>query len=145
MYDRILVATDGSDGAAAATEHAVDIAATYGGTIHALYVIDVRMSPISTGMDRDEVLAMYEASDDDPPAGVLDRAAARDVPAVEAVRVGVPHEAICEYVDENAVDLVVMGTRGETGLEHALVGSTTERVVRTADVPVLAVHEDESA
>jgi len=40
---------------------------------------------------------------------------------------------------EREADLVVMGTRGLTGLEHILVGSVTERVCRTARVPVLVV------
>lgn len=144
MYDRILVPTDGSDWAAAAAEQAIELAAQYDATIHALYVIDVRMSPVSPDLDRDEVLALYEDSESDPLAVVREHAATDDVPVVEAVRVGVPHESIREYADEHGIDLVVMGTRGETGLEHALVGSTTERVVRTADVSVLTVHRNTS-
>lgn len=50
----------------------------------------------------------------------------------------VPHREILEYVRENDIDLVVMGTNGRTGSERARLGSTTEGVIRTTGVPVLA-------
>jgi len=142
MYDAILVPTDGSEGANAAVEHAIDMAGTYGATLHALYVVDVRMSPISTGMDREEIIKLLDQAGERPTAPVLDRAEDADVPTIEAIRVGVPYEVIREYVEDHDIDLVVMGTHGRTGLGHTLLGSTTERVVRTVDVPVLTVHLD---
>jgi nucleotide-binding universal stress UspA family protein len=140
MYETILVPTDGSPGADAAAAHAVDLAKIHGATIHALYVVDVRMSPISAGMDHDEVVALVDESGERPTASVLDRAERAGVPAVEAIRLGVPHRVIEEYAEDEGADLVVMGTHGRTGIEHALVGSVTERVVRTLDVPVLTIH-----
>jgi len=140
MYETILVPTDGSDGAMAAVTHAVDLAGVHGATVHALYVVDVRMSPVSAGMDHDDVVALVDESGERPTAAVLDRAELAGVPAVEAIRHGVPHHVIREYAGAEDVDLVVMGTHGRTGIEHALVGSVTERVVRTVDVPVLTVH-----
>jgi nucleotide-binding universal stress UspA family protein len=95
-------------------------------------------------MDRDEVIQLIDQSGERPTTPVLDQAEEKDIPATEAIRLGVPHEIIREYIDENDVDLVVMGTHGRTGLEHTLLGSTTERVVRTVDVPVLTVHLDTS-
>jgi len=142
MYDTILVPTDGSPGAEAAAAHAVDLAKTHGATVHALYVVDVRMSPISADMDHDEVVALVEESDRNPTAAVLDRAERAGVPAVEAIRLGVPHRCIREYAEAEGVDLVVMGTHGRTGIQHALIGSVTERVVRTLDVPVLTIHPE---
>jgi len=142
MYERILVPTDGSEGANAAADHAIDIARQYDATLHALHVIDVRMSPLSTEMDRESALQLLDQSGERPTAPVLDRAEEAGVPATEAIRLGVPPETVLEYVDENDIDLVVMGTHGRTGLERTLLGSTTERVVRTADVPVLTVHLD---
>jgi nucleotide-binding universal stress UspA family protein len=144
MYETILVPTDGSKGASTAAEHAINIAGTYDATLHALYVVDVRMSPISTDMDRDEVIELLEQSGEKPTTPVLARAKKTDIPAVEAIRLGVPHEIIREYIDENDIDLVVMGTHGRTGLERTLLGSTTERTVRTVDVPVLTTQLDPS-
>jgi nucleotide-binding universal stress UspA family protein len=142
MYETILVPTDGSEGANAAVEHAVEIAGTYDATLHALYVVDTRMSPVSKEMDRDIVTELLDRSGERPTTPVLERARAANIPAIEAIRTGVPHETIREYVDETDIGLVVMGTHGRTGLEHTLLGSTTERVVRTVNVPVLTVHPD---
>jgi nucleotide-binding universal stress UspA family protein len=140
VYERVLVPTDGSDAATAAAEHAVDIAATYGATLHVLYVVDVRMSPISSGMDREAVVDLLSQADEQPTAPVRSLAAAASVPVVEAVRLGVPAETIRSYVTATDCDLVVMGTHGRTGLAHALLGSLRERVLRTVDVPVLTVR-----
>jgi len=49
-------------------------------------------------------------------------------------------EIIVKFAEENLVDLIVMGTHGLTGIERVLLGSTTERVVRTAPCPILTVH-----
>lgn len=142
MYRTVLVPTDGSEAATAAATHAVDIASRYGATVHALYVVDVRMSPISTDIDRDEVVELVEQSDNNPTRAICERAERAGIPAVEAVRLGVPHEVIREYIDEHGVDLVVMGTRGRTGLERILLGSVTERILRTVDVPVLTARSE---
>lgn len=47
--------------------------------------------------------------------------------------------ALCEYAENNGVDLIVLGTHGRTGLKHLLIGSVAERVVRHAHCPVLTV------
>ncbi len=60
--------------------------------------------------------------------------------AVRDVRVGDPFHQILEAQKETNAELVVMGTRGLTGLEHALLGSVSERIVRRSPVPVLTVH-----
>ena len=45
-----------------------------------------------------------------------------------------------DFVEENAIDFIVMGTHGASGLREAFIGSTAQRVVRTASVPVLSVN-----
>lgn len=55
---------------------------------------------------------------------------------------GAPHEKILEIAKARGVDLIVMGTQGRRGLAHALLGSVTERVLRSAPVPVLTVSEE---
>lgn len=59
------------------------------------------------------------------------------------IRFGKPAEEILTFAEENAVDLIVMGTHGRSGLAHLLAGSVTERVVRSSTRPVLTVpgHE----
>jgi nucleotide-binding universal stress UspA family protein len=64
--------------------------------------------------------------------------------ATSIVRVGTPVEEITKVAHEQHADLIVMGTHGRTGLQHMLVGSVAERVVRTSTTPVLTVrHPDQ--
>jgi nucleotide-binding universal stress UspA family protein len=53
--------------------------------------------------------------------------------------IGTPYKAIVEAAIAEAVDVIVMSTHGRTGLAHMLIGSVTERVLRRAPCPVLAV------
>jgi len=57
------------------------------------------------------------------------------------VQEGYLHSSVRDVAIEDKVDLVVMGTRGSTGMSEFLVGSNTEKVIRTAPCPVLAVPE----
>lgn len=60
----------------------------------------------------------------------------------EAVLVhGVPWDEICHLARERQVKMVVMGTRGRTGLPHLLLGSVAENVVRRAACPVLVTRQ----
>ncbi len=62
---------------------------------------------------------------------------------VEGVSVtGVPHTEICKFVEEQAVDMVVMPTHGRSGLGHILFGSVAEKVVRLARCPVMTIRPD---
>ena len=53
---------------------------------------------------------------------------------------GMPAQSIVDHADEVDADMIVMGTHGRSGFKRFLLGSTTERVVRTATTPVLTVH-----
>lgn len=52
---------------------------------------------------------------------------------------GMPFLEIIRYAKENAVDMIVIGTHGRSGVEHIIFGSTAEKVVRKAPCPVLSV------
>jgi nucleotide-binding universal stress UspA family protein len=60
-----------------------------------------------------------------------------------AVLTGDPAEDIVRYADERAIDLIVIGTHGRTGLRHILSSSVTEKVVRSSPCPVLTVRAGE--
>ena len=57
---------------------------------------------------------------------------------------GRPFEEICRLAQEIDIDLIVIATRGNTGLKHLLLGSTAERVVRYSPCPVLVVRGSDS-
>jgi nucleotide-binding universal stress UspA family protein len=137
MYDTVLVPTDGSDAAAAALDHAVDIAGRYDATVRVLYVADTNRDSVTTVGN--EVVDALEIEGQRIVADAAERVRAAGVPVVEAVETGDPVETIHDYAARVGADLVVMGTQGRTGLDRLLLGSTTERAIRTLDVPVLAV------
>lgn len=56
---------------------------------------------------------------------------------------GNPWSSICDYAGRNQIELIIIPTHGRTGLKHALIGSTAERVVRHAACPVLVVKSSE--
>lgn len=68
------------------------------------------------------------------------RAVPRGVAADQLVRAGTPHEMIQRVAREQQPDLIMVATRGQTGLKRFLLGSTAERVVRQASCPVLVVR-----
>ncbi len=53
---------------------------------------------------------------------------------------GLPHVEIVKFARETHCDLIVMGTHGHTGVRHALIGSVAEKVIRSADCPVLTIR-----
>lgn len=141
MFSTMLVPTDGSAGAEATIGHAIEFARTYGAAVHTLYVVDTGAEPAGiAGSDREELYAPSERRGREATIRITDRAEDADVTAAREVREGVPHQEILAYTDEHDVDLIVMGTHGRTGVDRARLGSTTERVLTLADVPVLSVR-----
>jgi nucleotide-binding universal stress UspA family protein len=139
MYDAILVPTDGSEGTRGAVDHAIDHAERYDADLHVLYVVDTRVSA-EAGMESPGVLDALEETGQQAIDDVIAQAEAADVDTIEAaVANGIPHQAIHDYAAENDIDLIVMGTHGRTGLDRYLLGSVSEKVVRTSPIPVLTV------
>ena len=138
MYDRILLPTDGSDASDRAVEQAIGLARETGATLHVLFVVED--IPYAPELMDDEVEGRLREMGEEALEQIRARADEAGVEIETALREGAPHTAILEYADEAAVDLVVMGTHGRSGLDRYLLGSVTERVVRTADVPVLTVR-----
>jgi nucleotide-binding universal stress UspA family protein len=150
MYDNILVPTDGSDTAESAVDHAIDIAEKYGATIHALYVVDIDATNYSLGTEqidrirRGDVDEMTEvkAEADEATGYVVDRAAEHGLTVEEHVAAGQPARAIRKFVEDNDVDLVVMGSHGRSGLSRVVLGSVAEKVLRRTRLPVLVVDAE---
>jgi len=140
MYDAILFATDGSDAAAAALDHAITAAEAHGATLHVLSVADERLALAAddTGTTRDDLNERASEAVED----AADRATSDGVDVVTAVRTGVPFREIIADAEDEAVDLVVVGTHGREGREKRVnMGSTAERVVNQAERPVLVVRD----
>ena len=145
MYEHILLPTDGSDGVSTIAEHAGSLAEQYDATVHVLSVVDTRnrFEGPTMGLGSD---AWEDAQREQAERAVEDAAAALpdDVTIERHVESGVPHTEILDHADDAGIDLIVMGTHGRTGIDHYLIGSIAERVVRQSPVPVVTVRIDEN-
>lgn len=137
MFDTIVLATDGSESAERAITMALDLAARFDATIHALYVVDE--TEIDAAPER--VRADLEAALKDRGQETLDNVESRTGDVHTAVRTGSPATEICSYVTEIDADLVATGTRGRHGAHAFLLGSVAEAIVRRSPVPVLTARQ----
>ena len=138
MYDRILLPTDGSRGNSRAVKQAIGLADATGAELHILFVAeDISYAP---EMMDDQVQAKLRQIGEEAIEDIRERADATGVHLETAIENGIPHREILEYADKEGIDLIVMGTHGRSGLDRYLLGSVTERVVRTAEIPVLTVR-----
>lgn len=145
MYDQILVPTDGSDAARAAAEEAIALAEQFGGTVHAVYVVDESATNLLLNVaSLESVTEAMSTAGSEATERIAEMCAAADVPVeTEIIRGMQVHGAILEYIETHEIDLVVMGTAGRRGVQH-LLGSTTERVLANSSVPVLSVAIDQT-
>lgn len=149
--ERILVPTDFSDCAKQAVEYGSELAKRFGAKLHLLHV----MQPITMAYARgaaipEEVygVALSEKAlhPEEPAKKELEDVEVPDVEHISGVerevRSGTPFVEIVRCAKQNKMDLIVIGTYGRTGLNHMLLGSVAERVVRKASCPVLTVRPE---
>jgi nucleotide-binding universal stress UspA family protein len=145
---RILLPTDFSESASHALRYGISFAREYKAELILLHVVET----LSVGYASDlfpvpmaEVLDEISGYAKTEIAKLTAQAMERGVAAREVVLQGKPAAEIIRFAREQAVDMIVLGTHGRGVLDHALFGSTTERVVRKAPCPVLtcrlAEHE----
>jgi nucleotide-binding universal stress UspA family protein len=113
MYERILVPYDGSNEARRGAAQGIELAATLGATIHALYVVDMPDAPrtVYYTTDDDERREGYETHGRELTDELCGMAAEAGVDCVTAVRFGQPSSEIVDYADQEGIDLVVMTHR----------------------------------
>ena len=139
--NRILVTTDFSNKSKEALPFAAAFARQFGGGVTLLNVLEP--SSHFVGLESMALLQTGDATMGRLYAG-LDAMAGQSfgkgIQVETQVRTGKPYRQIIKAARDSKTDLLVMATHGYTGLKHALLGSTTERVVRQAPCPVLTVH-----
>lgn len=136
---RILLATDGSHGSAAAESYACGLAQLWGGSLTVMSVLE-----FPPGMDPDYAVnrlyldeLMKEVTT--KLTDIKARMVALGIPVESYVATGIPSAEVSDAAQTHEAELIVVGTRGKTGLEHILLGSTAERIIRMAPCPVLTV------
>lgn len=137
----VLFATDFSATSNAALPYAAAICRRFGATLHAAHVLsDASLLMMSGGVDYVSMSTIFE--DAYAEARVkLDQLSAQleGIEHTNYVRHGQVWKNLAGIVDDNQVDLIVVGTHGRTGLGKLLLGSVAEDILRHAKCPVLTV------
>ena len=140
MYDTILFPTDGGPATSIVADHVGELATAYDATVQVLSVADSRnrFDGPSAGVGS---AAWSEAQQEQAEEAVATAVEALpdSVEHTRQIETGVPSAEIIGHATDAEMDLVVMGTHGRTGVDHYLIGSIAERVVRKSPVPVLTV------
>ena len=137
----LIIATDFSENAQPAIDAAITVAKTFGAEVHLVHAFQ---TPVP-------IVSPYEVV---VPDGFLEQARDAAAKSLKAVEEKISSEgltvtshltevpaapAIARIASEVGVDLIVMGTRGNTGLKHVVLGSVAERTLRLAPCSVLTV------
>jgi nucleotide-binding universal stress UspA family protein len=139
-FQKILAPMDFSEQSVTGLRYAMNLRLKFSSTLTLLHVIEP--TPPMGGMES----VSLAQSDSEVAAWALKeltklalRVARDDKQVTNLVRIGKPFHEITTEAGENKADLIVIATHGYTGVEHLLLGSTAERVVRHAPCPVLTV------
>ena len=142
-FKNIIFTTDFSDASDEAFSYALSMAKNYGAKLTILHVVDT--SGEASGFYLPHL--SFKSLDKDMQVSalaMLDKAHKRRLRSFSnykyLVLCGIPHKEILKYSNKSRADLIIMGTCGHSGLDHLVFGSITERVLRTAKCPVLAIH-----
>jgi nucleotide-binding universal stress UspA family protein len=137
---RVLAAVDLSEHSRPILEHALAMAALHGARLDVIHVVQEITVP--TAYTPELAPMMTPDLEERAREGLVELVAQVDLGLMERshVTIGYPATEILRYAEENGVNLIVMATHGLTGIQHFLIGSVTEKVVRRAPCPVLTVR-----
>lgn len=144
--ERILFPTDFSPCAKHALKYALDLAAERGAKLYILHVIPRLNVPIGTGGITFPVSKLYDDMEREAKKNIHHLVPRRFLEKIKVENVivrGTPFQEIMKASKKYDIDLITIATHGRTGISHALLGSTAEKVVRTAPCPVLCVKYPE--
>jgi len=137
--EHVLVPVDFSKFSKRAVGKGLDIALEYGAKITFLHAVEQEAHPAFYATQLESIFETNPQLKKNIRENLIRFA---EVPAEDAhyaVTEGKAHKAISEYATANRVDLVVMATRGMGALDHLLLGSNAERIIRSTEIPVLTV------
>jgi len=140
---KILFACDLSDAAAKMVPYVLSVTEKYQSALVLLHVVEdvnnwaaLHLSPAS--------LATFQAEAESGAQAAMDAFRAQHLPNFQALEirmiVGSPAVEILKAAAEAQIDLVIMGTHGRKGLEHMLLGSVAETVLKNTRLPVLVIN-----
>ena len=145
-YQRILLPVDFSLFSEHALRYAFSLAKEHGASLDIIHIVEQHIHPAFYTSGKISVFDIVPDLTSRSIQALEDFVSEKSkysLPVDYHVLEGAPHDEIIKFAGKHETDLIVMGTKGLSGFEHLLVGSTTEKVVRKADCPVLSIHHPE--
>jgi len=142
QVNNILVPIDFSNYSEKALAYASEIAQSYNAQLQLLHIIEETMHPAFSVTGKSSIFDLVPGIKDDSKKRtekMLNKFVSDKVKSKVFIQGGRAANDIIKFAKENSTDLIVIATHGLTGLEHMLLGSVTEKVVRMAHCPVFTV------
>ena len=141
MYKKILIPTDGSEQAKKAAKHAKWIAKSGNSDILVLNVYETSsLNPIRSRELKKDMKKLWIDDARKNLEEVLKILNGSNLKINSQVKEGRPAETILETINDEKIDLVVMGSSGKNAIDRIFIGSVAEKVVRSAPTSVMIVH-----
>src|SRR5699024_283460 len=137
MFQKILLAVDGSEHADRAAAHAVQMAKKFQGSIDIVYAVDGSRAKTDVLSSTDKY--QIKKKREEKMAGAKKLAVTEGVPCETHILHGDPGSAIVEFANNEGFDCVVVGSRGLGQIKEMFIGSVSRQVTKQADCPVLIV------
>jgi len=145
-FKHILVPTDFGHASQAAIDAALSLASAFDADVTLLHVWEVPVYPYMEFMlASTELTASVEQAASKRLAQEVERVQKQLPRTKSSLKMGPPWQTIIEAYQDLHADLIVVGTHGRQGLNHLVLGSVAEKVVRFSKVPVLTIHPDKPA
>lgn len=139
-FKKILIPVDGSDASKNALNYAIAMAKQYEAELHLIYVADVSEAAypvMQVTLDRTGLASIKERAE--KVINNMKELVPEDVKLISMVKIGIPGNVISNLVEDDGIDLVVMGNSGKGSISSFITGSVSHYVIHHVKCPVLIV------
>jgi nucleotide-binding universal stress UspA family protein len=138
---RILIPTDFTKYADEAIEVGAQIAKKHGYEIVLIHMLELpgQMNDAIKGETSIPEVMLFKRKAEEMLRSIKNRPYLAGINITEVVRLDGAYNGINNYIKQNSIDLIVMGSHGTSGIDEIFIGSNTEKVVRLSEIPVLVI------
>jgi nucleotide-binding universal stress UspA family protein len=142
MFKKIVCPVDFSEFTDGIIKYAVSLAKKYDAELHLFHVIPNLnyFTPYESFLTPENLVLIEKNIEKEVQKDFEKIIKGIDISAKKVIKTGVTFVEIIDYIKEENIDLVVMGTHGRSGIEHILIGSVAEKIIRKSPCPVLTIR-----
>jgi nucleotide-binding universal stress UspA family protein len=142
MFKKIVCPVDFSEFTDDIVKYAANVAKKYDAELHLFHVIPNLnyFTPYESFLTPENLILVEKNIEKEVEKDFEKIIKGIDTPVKKVIKTGVTFVEIIDYIKEENIDLVVMGTHGRSGIEHILIGSVAEKILRKSPCPVLIIR-----